>query len=39
LAYAPVESGRLGRAVMMDEILNGSASPYQDEIAALRRSA
>jgi predicted dehydrogenase len=39
LAYAPVESGRLGRAVTMDEILNGSASPYQDEIAALRRSA
>jgi predicted dehydrogenase len=38
LAYAPIESGRLGRAVTLDEILNGSASPYQDEIIELRRS-
>jgi predicted dehydrogenase len=39
LAYAPVESGRLGRPVTLAEILNGSASPYQDEILELRRSA
>lgn len=39
LAYAPIESGRLGRAVTMDELLAGGASPYQEEIADLRRCA
>lgn len=39
LAYAPIESGRLGRSVTLEEIIAGGASPYQDEIAELRRSA
>jgi predicted dehydrogenase len=39
LAYAPIESGRLGRAVTLEEIIAGGACPYQDEIAELRRSA
>lgn len=37
LAYAPVESGRLGRPVTLEEVIAGTATPYQDEIAALRR--
>ena len=37
LTYAPFESGVLGRAVTLEEVLSGSASVYQREIdAALR---
>jgi predicted dehydrogenase len=34
LAYAPIESGRLGRAVSLEEV--GAGAPYQDEIDRLR---
>jgi predicted dehydrogenase len=34
LTYAAFESGVLGRAVSLDEVLSGSASQYQDEIDA-----
>jgi predicted dehydrogenase len=34
LTYAPFESGRLGRAVSLDEVLSGAASAYQAEIDA-----
>jgi hypothetical protein len=32
LVYAPFESGRLGRALLLSEVLDSSATPYQDEI-------
>jgi predicted dehydrogenase len=32
LTYAPFESGRLGRAVTMDELISGAADAYQREI-------
>jgi predicted dehydrogenase len=32
LTYAPFESGALGRAVSLDEVLSGAASRYQAEI-------
>jgi predicted dehydrogenase len=34
LTYAPFESGILGRAVSLDEVLSGAASAYQAEIDA-----
>jgi predicted dehydrogenase len=34
LTYAPFESGMLGRAVTLDEVLSGTASAYQAEIDA-----
>lgn len=34
LTYAPFESGVLGRAVTLDEVLSGEASTYQREIDA-----
>jgi len=34
LTYAPFESGRLGRAVTLDEVLSGAASAYQSDIDA-----
>jgi len=34
LTYAPFESGRLGRAVTLDEVLSGAASAYQSDINA-----
>jgi len=34
LTYAPFESGLLGRAVTLDEVLSGQASAYQREIDA-----
>jgi hypothetical protein len=34
LTYAPFESGLLGRAVTLDEVLSGQASAYQHEIDA-----
>ena len=34
LTYAPFESGVLGRAVTLDEVLSGDASVYQREIDA-----
>jgi predicted dehydrogenase len=34
LTYAPFESGMLGRAVSLDEVLSGTASAYQAEIDA-----
>lgn len=36
LAYAPIESGRLGRAVAFDELLSGDVEAYQAEIDAAR---
>jgi predicted dehydrogenase len=38
LAYAPIESGRVGRSVSLDEIISGEAAPYQAEIDQLRAS-
>jgi predicted dehydrogenase len=35
LTYAPFESGVLGRAVTLDEVLSGAASTYQSELDAL----
>ncbi|MCA1646089.1 MAG: hypothetical protein LC797_11695, partial [Chloroflexi bacterium] len=35
LTYAPFESGLLGRAVSLDEVLSGAASQYQREIDAV----
>ena len=32
--YAPFESGLLGRAVTLDEVLSGEANAYQREIDA-----
>jgi hypothetical protein len=34
LTYAPFESGLLGRAVTLDEVLSGEANAYQREIDA-----
>jgi predicted dehydrogenase len=34
LTYAPFESGLLGRAVSLDELLSGTVSRYQDDIDA-----
>src|SRR5439155_24073850 len=34
LTYAPFESGVLGRAVTLDEVLSGEANAYQREIDA-----
>jgi predicted dehydrogenase len=34
LTYAPFESGALGRAVTLDEVLSGAASAYQSELDA-----
>ena len=36
LAYAPIESGRLGRTVSLAEVMAGTATPYQAEIATMR---
>ena len=35
LTYAPFESGAVGRAVTLDEVLSGSANAYQREIDAV----
>ncbi|MDR5802721.1 Gfo/Idh/MocA family oxidoreductase [Caballeronia sp. LZ001] len=37
LAYAPIESGRLGRSVSLAEVIDGEAAPYQAEIDEMRR--
>ncbi|MCA9880173.1 MAG: Gfo/Idh/MocA family oxidoreductase [Thermomicrobiales bacterium] len=34
IAYGFLEADRLGRTVMIDELLAGTATPYQDEIVA-----
>jgi hypothetical protein len=34
LTYAPFESGVLGRAVTLDEVLTGGADAYQRELDA-----
>jgi predicted dehydrogenase len=39
LAYAPIESGRIGRAVTLEEVASGAVSAYQDQIDALRAQA
>ena len=35
LAYAPFESGRLGRPVTLDELIDGRADAYLREIDAM----
>ena len=37
LAYAPIESARLGQAVTLENVMHGSASAYQTEIDQMRK--